>query len=97
MNDEVFKACITTYGLNAQIDVCLEEMSELAKALLKFRRNNFKDDGKLRKNIVDEIADVKIMCRQMELLFCYSDEVEKMIALKIERQRKRLEDLGALK
>lgn len=36
--DIVFKRCICEYGTQPQIDMCIEEMSELTKALLKYRR-----------------------------------------------------------
>ena len=36
--DQIFRRCICTYGTNPQIDVAIEEMSELIKALLKWRR-----------------------------------------------------------
>lgn len=80
-------------------------MSELTKALLKYRRkfalvrgenvnptNGDTDLFKARADIIDELADVRIMCRQMELLFQAEDEVEKRIDFKVDRQLKRLED-----
>lgn len=42
-------------------------------------------------DIIDELADVRIMCRQMELLFQAEDEVERRIDFKVDRQIKRLE------
>ena len=44
---------INTYGTVSQIDMAIEECSELQKALLKHRR---KPDGNTRKNIIDEIG-----------------------------------------
>ena len=35
--DTVFKRCICEYGMQPQVDMCIEEMSELTKALLKWR------------------------------------------------------------
>lgn len=103
-HDCVFRRCISEYGTQPQIDMCIEEMSELAKALLKYRRkvalvmgevvNPTSDEVNLeqaRADIIDELADVRIMCRQMELLFQAEDEVEKRIDFKVNRQIKRLE------
>ena len=103
--DKVFKQCIATYGGDAQIDMCLEELSELTKALLKHRRKSALVKGKevtpvsddinldeARAAIIDELADVEIMCRQMELLFQAESEVESRIQFKVDRQIKRLSD-----
>lgn len=101
--DDVFKQCIATYGGDAQIDMCLEELSELAKALLKYRRKAALVKGeevtpvsdgvnldKARAAVIDELADVEIMCRQMELLFEAENEVNERIQFKADRQVKRL-------
>lgn len=100
----MYRRCICEYGTQPQIDMCIEEMSELTKALLKYRRkfaiargenvnptNGDTDLCKARTDIIDELADVRIMCRQMELLFQAEDEVERRIDFKVDRQLKRLE------
>lgn len=89
--DVVFRRCICEYGTQPQIDVALEEMSELTKALLKWRRAKGAELTKARDNIIDEIADVRIMCRQMEILFQAEDEVERRIDFKVDRQKGRLD------
>ena len=104
--DTVFRRCICEYGTQPQVDMCIEEMSELTKALLKWRRkfalvrgehiNPISGDinlTKAREDIIDELADVRIMCRQMELLFQCEDEVERKIDFKVQRQVKRLDKL----
>lgn len=88
--DQVFRNCICTYGSNPQIDVVIEEMSELIKALLKWRRAGGVRLTEARACIVDELADVRIMVRQMEILFQCKDEVEKRIDYKVQRQEERL-------
>ena len=102
--DDVLKRCICEYGAPAQVDMCIEEMSELTKELLKYRRKSALAKGKnvnpasevinlnkSREDIIDELADVKIMCRQMELLFQVEDAVERRMDFKINRQIGRLE------
>lgn len=102
--DDVLKRCICEYGAPAQVDMCIEEMSELTKALLKYRRKSALAKGenvnstseiinlnKAREDIIDELADVKIMCRQMELVFQVEDVVERRMDFKINRQIGRLE------
>ena len=106
--DDVFKQCIATYGGDAQIDMCIEELSELTKALLKYRRKvalvkgeevTPVSDGvnldKARAAVIDELADVEIMCRQMELLFEAENEVNDRIQFKVDRQVKRLGGSGS--
>ena len=92
--DVVFKMCLDTYGSNPQMDIAVEEMSELMKALLKYRRASAKAPTeelvRLRDAIIDELADVKIMVRQMELLFECDSEVAERMSQKVERQLKRL-------
>lgn len=90
--DDVLKRCICEYGAPAQVDMCIEEMSELTKALLKYRRKSGLAKDKSRDDIIDELAGVKIMCRQMELLFQAEDAVERRMDFKINRQIGRLEN-----
>lgn len=102
--DSVYRRCISEYGTQPQVDMCIEEMSELTKALLKWRRkfalvrgenvnpvSGDTDLTKAREDIIDELADVRIMCRQMELLFQAEGEVSNRIDFKVGRQVKRLD------
>lgn len=81
---EVLRAAIDTYGIKAQTDMMIEEMSELTKALLKHRRN---PSSKTLDNIKEEMADVRIMLDQMEILYGDSSEHR---ARKIVRLARRL-------
>ncbi len=52
-----------TYGSDRQIDILIEEMSELTQALIKARRN-----GKIfSTGIIHETADILICLQQIEL------------------------------
>lgn len=95
--DQVFRNCICTNGSNPQIDVAIEEMSELIKALLKWRRADGAGLTEARACIVDELADVRIMVRQMEILFQCKDEVEKRIDYKVQRQEERMRKLRGIR
>ena len=101
-NPNVLQQCIDTYGADKQVDQAIEEMSELIKALLKYRRkecqlsgknvNPTPDNlGKLRADILEETADVIIMLMQIIMIYGGRDEVQKVIDQKIERQKTRLE------
>lgn len=91
--DAVFRMCICAYGSQAQGDMMIEEMIELTKALLKWRRAKGAELTAVRNCIIDELADVRIMARQMEILFQAEEEVERKIDFKVKRQADRLKEL----
>ncbi len=69
---ELLQLAIDTWGRFAQVDMMLEEMSELTKALLKERRKPPIPVSGLESAIVDireEMADVQIMLDQMKLIY----------------------------
>ena len=86
------------YGIRAQVDMMIEEMAELTKALLKNRRDDV-DKHFSVKNIREEIADVKIMLAQMEMVFDapknkkkYGPNVNEIVAFKVKRLAERIEN-----
>lgn len=95
---DVICDAIDTYGREAQTDVCIEECSELIKALIKYRRLPIEErlaakGIKILENIQEEIADVQIMLWQMELLYGYrgtDGEIEE----KIDRLKERVKAVG---
>lgn len=80
---DIYQAAITEWGNDAQIDVAIEEMAELTTALLHHKRGR-------EANVAEEIADVRIMIAQLEIIFKNSDEVEKIKKEKIDRLARRL-------
>ena len=89
MNREILQKAIDTYGRNTQVDICIEEMSKLTKALIKDRRHNGINTEDWF-NIAEEIADVKIMLEQMEITFKCKDRVSEQIDYKLNRLGERL-------
>lgn len=91
------KTIVDTYGADPQMDMMIEEASELTKALLKYRRKSKSDSSTgdemmaLRDAIIDEIADTKIMLAQMEILFGCAGEVENRVEYKIKRTMQKIE------
>lgn len=74
--EEIYKRAIGLFGINTQIDQCIEELSELIKALNKYRRhyrysydNVWDDECAYRADILYEIADVKQMIEQLYIIF----------------------------
>lgn len=60
----IFEKAIAVYGKSLQKQVAIEEMAELTKEICKdFRGKGNKD------NIIEEIADVDIMLRQLMIIY----------------------------
>ena len=82
---------IEKWGIESQMLMAVEEMSELTKELCKF--NRYKADKEKSKEILDnikeEIADVLNMAEQLEYYFG-EEEIEKIRKQKIERTLKRI-------
>lgn len=66
---------ITAYGAPAQIDMAVEEMAELTKALCKIKRAQAGCEVTAAiGNVVEEMADVQIMLDQLRIIFHRSTE-----------------------
>lgn len=85
MQQIVIQAIAENYGFSKQSDVCIEECSELIKAILKYRRGK----GTVT-DIIDELADVEIMIEQMKDLLCCHSDVRERISFKLSRQQARI-------
>ena len=86
----ILEDAVKTWGKAAQQDMLLEEMSELAKAVLKLRR--VKDKIMLPcaiSSIRSEMADVQIMLDQMKVIFGDIADVEEE---KLKRLLEQLEE-----
>lgn len=88
----IIRKAIETYGIDAQVLMAIEEMSELTKALCKERRTRNTDDVAVRSKVIDniaeEVADVQIMLNQIRYIFDINTETEEN--MKIERLADRL-------
>lgn len=85
--EEIYSVALNVWGAHAQELMAVEEMSELTQALSKHFRG--KTD---LVNIVEEIADVRIMLEQLEMLFDCSAAVQGALDYKIERLQERLDN-----
>jgi hypothetical protein len=87
---EILQEAINRYGEDYQTDRMLEEMSELTKELLKFRRNG----GMNHSDVLDEMVDVEIMLEQMKMIHLLLPDDERNFKdrreFKINRLRDRL-------
>ena len=84
---EILLNAISTYGQMMQEDVCIEEMSELTKAIIKCRRIGSGRIKENNENVREEIADVQIMLDQMRIIYGDTTDWEN---LKIKRLKSRL-------
>ena len=81
----LYETAIKFFGETNQVNVAIEECSELIKALCKLRRG-----GDLS-SVFEEIADVEIMLEQLKIIFDCEDEVAYHRNIKLGRLEKRIE------
>ncbi|WP_455715351.1 hypothetical protein [Anaerosporobacter sp.] len=92
------------YGYDRQSRQCIEECSELIQAINKYWRKflqcgertsfDFNDmvNNKEYDNLVEEIADVEVMLKQLKILLKCDNEVVKIAEAKVTRQLKHIEE-----
>lgn len=84
------------FGEDSQIDVAIEEMSELVKELVKYKRSKIHSREKQaasRGNVVEEIGDVMFMMEYLKTIFKISDEeIQTIIEEKAKRTHRRYID-----
>ncbi len=82
---QVFIDALCTYGPDMQMLVLIEEMAELTKEIVKYRRGR----DNLRE-IAEEMTDVRIMLDQMTLHFQNGGLQQQIRLEKIDRLRERV-------
>ena len=80
---------INHYGTKKQQDIAIEELAELQKAIIKYRRE---PSDKTKEAVVEEIADVQVMLEQLKMIFSCRSKIDEIIDGKIDRQIKRVMD-----
>lgn len=84
------RAIIQRCGEENQLNIAIEEMSELTKCITKYFRYPVKDLH--YDHIKEELADVLIMAKQVQIIFSIpEEELKTEIRFKLERTEKRLE------
>lgn len=87
---EKIRAIARHYGKEPQLGMAQEECAELIQAISKIRRKG--ETGETLDNLVEEIADVSIMCAQLEELFGVRASIAWRMHQKLERQLERIEE-----
>lgn len=82
---EILQKNIALHGPAMEVDVAIEEMSELTKELIKHRRGQ-----KNILHIAEEIAHVEIMMEQLKMIFGCHDLVAEQVDMTMERIREGL-------
>lgn len=68
--EDIYKKAVDKWGVEAQMNMIVEELSELTFALMKIRRSGTEQQKIDRyDNLCEEIADVKLMLKQAEYMF----------------------------
>lgn len=71
--NNLYRLAITKWGKISQLDMLVEESAELIKAVNKFKRFSSQQNCL---NLLEEIADVEIMCEQVRIIFNNNDVIE---------------------
>ena len=82
------------YGYANQVVVAIEELCELGAVLAKYPRYDFHDDAveALKDKVVEEVADVIIMMRHLQMIFgIQPQELDDMMDKKLNRLKRWLE------
>lgn len=74
------------YGFISQCDIMIEECAELTQAICKMRRCY---SSEINDNLLEEIADVFIMVRQLRVIFGMTN-IDKIVEQKLDRQMQRI-------
>ena len=85
---EKIRAIARHYGKEPQMGVAQEECAELIQAISKIRRKG--ETVETLDNLVEEIADVSIMCAQLEELFGVRASIAWRMHQKLDRQLERI-------
>ena len=104
---KILQEAIDHYGEESQLDMAIEEMSELTKAICKYKRlkksinSNSNSVNKQIKeweryyvtvdDIKEEIADVLVMLEQMMMMFDCKERVSAIAREKIRRLKRRMD------
>ena len=89
LQKKVLKRAIDQYGADKQRLIVIEELSELQKAIIKQIRKPCQENVG---NIAEEIADVYIMLKQLEMMYGIGTAIQGNISYKVKRLKKRLKE-----
>lgn len=91
---QLLERVITANGMNKQLDVAIEELSELIQAICKIKRRDSlsNESFAVKGNLAEEMADVEIVLAELKLMFDNEDDVKEWKDYKLDRLEKRLNE-----
>lgn len=83
-NIDTLNKALQTYGIENQLDMLVEECSELIQAVCKYKRKIKLNNSTVREqsNLLEEMADVHIMMKQIEISFFSEHYLQDQINIK---------------
>ena len=95
ISQKLLEQIIQKHGESKQLDIAIEECSELIKAISKYKRETNKSDITLRiASIAEEEADVRIMLDQIDIMMLKHDpEYTTRVECEIQRKEKRIKKM----
>lgn len=81
----ILRDAINTFGVDHQLDMAIEEMSELTKEVCKIKRNEEGSEYGSLDALSEEMADVIIMLEQLKIIFSNRLKVEEWVEKKMTR------------
>lgn len=90
-DEERYQICrnaILTFGVEAQMSMVFEELSELITAVARISRGRSSPN-----EVASEIADAMIMIEQLQMMTNCGPEVANQIEFKLRRLEKRIADV----
>ena len=100
MDRKILRKAIDTYGTEAQMMQCIEEMAELTVAINKYKRKvlygEYPNSQKIIDNLIEEIADVK-MCIEQMCHFFKEYDVDAVLDKKMEKFKAQIAEMKKAK
>lgn len=88
---KILRKAIKKYGVKHQMLVVQEECAELIQAISKVLRSDVKQQASVYNNLIEELADVEIMSKQMRIIYGSTD-IDEAMQKKTQRLERRLEN-----
>lgn len=82
-NNELYQRCIDKWGIGLQMNMLIEESSELITVISRIMRGR----DKILNNLIEEIADVELLLGQIKYVY----NIEEMVLIEKDRKIERLE------
>ena len=92
ISQKFLEQMIQKYGESKQLDIAIEECSELIKAISKYKREP--EDPSRIKSIAEEEADVRIMLEQIDIMMLkYDPEYTSRVRCEMQRKEQRIRNI----